>query len=63
MQTLQASWLRGRIERREIERWKTLLMRNEMGVKSLGRRVVKYALYRAKGVSRGLGAREEIESL
>lgn len=46
MQTLQASWLRGRIERarREIERRETLLMRNEMSVKSLGRQVMKRAI-------------------
>lgn len=42
MQALQASWLRcGWIGERKIERWITLLMRNEMSVKSFRRQVMK----------------------
>lgn len=45
MQTLQASWLRcGWMSRRETERRETLLMRNEMSVKSFRRQVTKHAI-------------------
>jgi len=44
MQTLEASWLRRSwIERREIERWETLLMQDEMSVKTFRRQVTKCA--------------------
>lgn len=45
MQTLQASWLRcGWMSRRETERLETLLMRNEMSVKSFRRQITKCAI-------------------